>query len=289
MTLPVPRPWGALVAAIAIAGGIVLAVQSLAARLPMPGDAGQARLFDAGFTLLLFGLLGGCGLVLALRHRRAGGLVGPRPLAMAGLGAAIGLGGLFAAFAYARIAGVAVSVPDTGAGAGALLLGTVATIVQTGGEEIYFRGWLQRALGDAWGPVAALLVTAIVFAALHLLGGARAPLSLVNLLLGGLLFGLLAQRSSGIAASTATHLLWNWSEQLLLGLDPNPGTGSFGALFDHDLIGAALWGGSPEGLNASVAVTLVMAALLLPLATWRRAAAGPSERPVGLGPDAISH
>lgn len=288
MTLSVPRPWGALVAAIAIAGGIVLAVQLLAARLPMPGDAGQARLFDTGFTLLLFGLLGGCGLVLALRHRRAGGLVGPWPLAMAGLGAAIGLGGLFAAFAYARIAGVAVSVPDTGAGAGALLLGTVATIVQTGGEEIYFRGWLQRALGDAWGPVAALLVTAIVFASLHLLGGARAPLSLVNLLLGGLLFGLLAERSGGIAASTAAHLSWNWSEQLLLGLDPNPGTGSFGALFDHDLIGAALWGGSPEGLNASVAVTLVMAALLLPLATWRRGAAGPSERPVGLGSDAIS-
>jgi membrane protease YdiL (CAAX protease family) len=272
MTLPIPRPWGALVAAIVIAGVIVLGIQSLASRLPMPQDAGQARLFDAGFTLALFGLLGGCGLVLALRRGGVAALIGPRPLAMAGLGAAIGLGGLLAAFAYARIAGVAVPVNAASAGAGALLLGTVATIVQTAAEEVYFRGWLQRALGDVWGPVAALLVTAIVFAGLHLLGGARAPLSLVNLLLGGLLFGLLAQRSGGIAASIAAHLLWNWSEQLLLGLDPNPGTGSFGALFDHDLIGAPLWGGSPEGLNASLAVTLVMAALLLPLATWRRGA-----------------
>lgn len=279
MTLAVPRPWGALVAAIGIAGGIVFGIQSLAARLPMPQDVAQARLFDAGFTLVLFGLLGGCGLVLALRRGGVAALIGPRPLAMAGLGAAIGLGGLFAAFAYARIAGVAVPVTAASAGAGALLLGTVATIVQTAAEEVYFRGWLQRALGDAWGPAPALLVTAIVFAALHLLGGARAPLSLVNLLLGGLLFGLLAQRSGGIAASTAAHLSWNWSEQLLLGLDPNPGTGSYGALFDHDLIGAPLWGGSPEGLNASIAVTLVMAALLLPLATWRRASPSPP-RPV---------
>ncbi len=270
------RPWGALVVAVAIAGGIVLGIQSLAARLPMPQDAGQARLFDAGFTLVLFGLLGGCGLFLAKRRDRNAPLLGPRPLAMAATGAVIGLGGLLAAFAYAWIAGVAVPVPAAATGAGALLLGTVATIVQVGGEEVYFRGWLQRALGDAWGPVAALLITAIVFAALHLLGGARAPLSLVNLLLGGLLFGMLAQRSGGIAASAGAHLLWNWSEQLLLGLDPNPGTGSFGALFDHDLIGAALWGGSPEGLNASLAVTLVMIALLLPLATWRRTVVRPA-------------
>jgi membrane protease YdiL (CAAX protease family) len=231
---------------------------------------------DAGLTILLFGLLTVAGLIGSRRLGSLAALAGPRAGAMAGLGAGVGLFGLFVAFAYARIAGVAVSVPGGSAGMGAVLIGTVATIVQVGGEEIYFRGWLQRALGVAWGPVPALLMTALVFAALHLLGGARAPLSLINLLLGGLLFGLLAQRSGGIAAPVAAHLLWNWSEQLLLGLDPNPGTGSFGALFDHDLIGAALWGGSDEGLNASLAVTLVLAALLAPLATWRRA---PTIRP----------
>jgi len=271
MTGRAPNPWLVLVAAVLIASGVVLGIQTLGGHLPAPQGTGGMMGMDAGLTILLFGLLTVAGLIGARRLGPLAALAGPHAGAMASLGAGVGLFGLFAAFAYARIAGVAVAVPGGSTGMGAVLIGTVATIVQVGGEEIYFRGWLQRALGAAWGPVPALLVTALVFAALHLLGGARAPLSLVNLLLGGLFFGLLAQRSGGIAAPIAAHLLWNWSEQLLLGLDPNPGTGSFGALFDHDLIGAAIWGGSDEGLNASLAVTLVLAALLAPLATWRRA------------------
>jgi serine/threonine protein phosphatase PrpC len=41
--------------------------------------------------------------------------------------------------------------------------------------------------------------------------------------------------------------------------------GSFGALVDLDLTGAALWGGSDEGLNGSIAMTLVLLVLLAPL------------------------
>jgi membrane protease YdiL (CAAX protease family) len=58
-------------------------------------------------------------------------------------------------------------------------------------------------LARAWGPIAAIGATALAFAALHVAGGGRAPLTLVNLLLGGILFGLLAWRSGGLAAPIA--------------------------------------------------------------------------------------
>ncbi len=263
-----------LAVAIAAAVAIVLIFRAVVPLLPAPAGATGAALTEAGVTIALFGCLA---LVAVLGIRRAGGLaglVGARPGAAAGVGAAIGIGGLLLAYGYAVIAGLAMRGPGSAAPV-LLLIGTIAILAQSAAEEVFFRGWLQRSLGAAWGPAAGIAVAALVFAGLHLLGGTRAPLSRLNLFLGGALFGLLAERSGGLAAPIAAHAGWNWTEQLLLGLDPNPGAGSFGAILDRDLAGSALWGGSAEGLNASLAATFVLVALLIPLAAWEgKAGAG---------------
>jgi membrane protease YdiL (CAAX protease family) len=107
---------------------------------------------------------------------------------------------------------------------------------------------------------------------LHVLGGARDPLALANLFLGGLAFGLLAARAGGIAPAVGMHLAWNGAEQLVLGLEPNPGVSSFGSIVNLDLVGSAWWGGSTEGLNASVAMMVALLAILVPLVIYRRRA-----------------
>jgi hypothetical protein len=144
------------------------------------------------------------------------------------------------------------------------LWGTALIVLQAGSEEVFFRGWLQPILVKAWGA-AGIATTAVTFAALHLIGGANSVVSVLNLFLGGLLFGLLAARYGGIAAAVAAHFAWNWAEQLLFGLYPNPGNGSFGSILNLDLAGSAWWGGSDEGLNASIAMTFALAILLAPL------------------------
>jgi serine/threonine protein phosphatase PrpC len=147
-------------------------------------------------------------------------------------------------------------------------------------EEIFFRGWLQPALARDFGTPVAILLAALAFSALHVMGGARSPTTLVNLFLGGLLFGLLAARGAGVAGAAAAHFAWNWSEQIALGLDPNPGVGSFGALVDLELAGSALWGGSDEGLNASIAMTMALLVLVTPLALLDRRKPVPAAQPV---------
>ncbi|KPF69578.1 hypothetical protein IP88_11580 [alpha proteobacterium AAP81b] len=216
--------------------------------------------------------------MLAREHRLAG-VAGPNPGRDAGLGLALGLAGVGLAAAQAIVAGTLTSA--TGANEAAwLLLGILAILVQAGGEEIAFRGWLQPLLARAAGPLPALLLPTLAFMAMHLVGGARAPLALVNLFLGGLWFALLAWRSGGIALPAAAHIAWNTTEQLLLGLDPNPGVGAYGALADFDLIGSAWWGGSDQGLNASLGTTAVLLALIVPLAVGRAplAAHTPADR-----------
>ena len=139
------------------------------------------------------------------------------------------------------------------------LLGVVA-------EELLFRGWLLSALEDRVGGSLAVLLSAVAFSAFHLwAGGAVDAISLANLLLGGLWFGLLAQRSGGILAPIGAHLGWNVAEDIGFGLVPNPGMGDLGALANYDMVGGPLWGGTEEGLNSSIAMTLVLVALVVPL------------------------
>lgn len=183
-------------------------------------------------------------------------------------GTAIGTAGFAAALALATIADSVRPGGTPASGALVLALGALLVLASAGVEEILFRGWLQRVLVDAWGPLAGITVAAAAFAALHIAGGARSPLTMVNLMLGGVLFGLLAWRL-GLAAAIGAHGAWNLAERLGVGLDPNPGVGSFGAVLDLDLAGVAAWGGSDEGLNASFAATVALLALLVPLILTR--------------------
>jgi membrane protease YdiL (CAAX protease family) len=187
----------------------------------------------------------------------------PRALAAIPAGLAIGALGFCLAVAVAAATGVVSSVPvPQAAVTGGLAIGALIVAFQAGGEEIFFRGWIQPVLCARFGPWVGLGVTAAMFMGLHLVGGVRSPLSALNLLLGGLLFGLLALRTGGLWAAFSTHWAWNWTESGGLGLDPNPGVAPTGALIDFDLSGPALWSGGGDGMNGSLAATLVLAAMV---------------------------
>jgi uncharacterized protein len=241
----------------AVAGGGALAHLLL----PALGDGGsplvREALVDACIFLPLWVLaaLGG-----VWEHRtiwRRGGGAGD---AAAGLGLGFALYAL--ALAIAAVAGV-VEAGTHGGGVAALpavSAGLILTAFQAGAEEAVFRGWLQPVLSARWGVWMGLLASSAAFSGLHLMAGERSPLALLNLLLGGLLFGLLALRSGGLWAPFAAHLGWNWLEASVIGLEPNPGVGPTGALFDLDLVGPGPWGGGPDAMNGSLAMTLALLA-----------------------------
>ena len=229
-------------------------------------------------TTLVLALFAGLALVALVGARFLGG--GPIRLghqavhsALAGWGA--GAGGLLLAFALSTLAGSVVR-PATAASPQPLLLlgGVLLTLFQTSVEELYFRGWMQPGLVAGWGRWPGLAATAAAFAALHLASGAQ-PVSLVTIFLAGLWFGLLAERSGGIALASGAHFGWNGAEEFLLGITPNPGSGSFGSLFDYDFAGSPWWGGSAEALNASLSAICVLAALILATIGWGRPASRP--------------
>lgn len=256
-------PVAVLAAAIVLCSAILWGGGQLIALVLPALSEHSGPVDDTIGTLIVFGLILAAGLaggrLSKVNSARLGSGVGLR-LAE---GASIGLFGLLAGTGLAAIAGV-LRHSAGGISIVMLLWGSAIILLQSASEEVFFRGWLQPVLVNAWGRWG-ILATAVAFAALHLIGGPKAAISVLNLFLGGLLFGLLAYRYGGIAAAVAAHFSYNWAEQLLLGLDPNPGSGSFGSIFNFELIGSSWWGGSNEGLNASIAMTFALAILLAPL------------------------
>ncbi|WP_294321321.1 CPBP family glutamic-type intramembrane protease [uncultured Sphingomonas sp.] len=218
---------------------------------------------EAGFGAIVFGTI----LVLAWGLGRVAGV----SWRWAGFsrGAAIGLGALLLAIGYCALAGTLT----TGAGSTvslALPLGALVILLQVVAEEAMFRGVVQPLLVRGVGAGAAVPLTAASFAALHGVLGGLEPVMLANMLLGGVLFGLLAL-TRGVGAAIGAHFAWNAFEQLGVGLDPNPGHGAFGAMIDLDLRGAPLWGGSVAGLNGSIAMGIAVVVAIL-FVLWRRPA-----------------
>lgn len=258
-----------LAGGLALAVGVVLLAPWLFNRLlTVPIIAAiDAAWLEGLFVTAVFGLLA---LVAAIALRLADRRVaaGAQPLLGAVVGLGLGIVGVGAALVLCRIAGALVEGADGGLGAAALLGGTLAMLAQTASEEYYFRGWLQPAVIAGWGRWPGLAATALGFAAVHFVSAAGAPLALLNLTLAGLWLGLLAERSGGLVLPIAGHFGWNWAEELLFGATPNPGVGNFGAMLDYDFAGSALWGGSPEALNASLAEGFVLAAVVAATMLW---------------------
>lgn len=79
-------------------------------------------------------------------------------------------------------------------------LGVLAPIC----EETLFRGFLYTSLRRYWGVMPSLLLTAALFAGVHLDGGGFLPLFGL-----GFLFGFIVERTKSILPSMVAHGLWN--------------------------------------------------------------------------------
>ena len=265
------RPSPSLVVA-AVAGGMVATwywvrtAPGFAVALPVQSPQALAALY----YLLLFGPLIVLAALLGLLCRTRVFRIGAAPGSWLAAGLLLGAAGLAASALAAWAAGVLAPGEGDVPSIAAILGGAVLIVVQVSAEEVFSRGWMQAVLARWLGPAAGIVLAAILFAALHLAGGPVAWHSLANMVLAGVVFGLLAWRSGGLIAPIAAHFAWNAVEDLGLGLVPNPGVGPFGALRDFDLAGPVYWGGGAEGLNASLATTLAMLVIAAGLLIYRR-------------------
>ncbi|HEY2050705.1 MAG TPA: CPBP family glutamic-type intramembrane protease [Caulobacteraceae bacterium] len=249
------RPPATLVALIGaiVAGALVFASRAVA---PAAGQVVSSFITFVGLALAAI-------VATRLEGRRLWPHEAFGPAAAFG-GLAMGLGAVFACAAVASIAGASGMIMGPPlVPPGVIVTALLVAALGAAAQEMFFRGWIQPVLGAAWGVWPGLLVTAAAFAAFHVAAGAHGPLVVGNLLLTGVLLGLLALRSGGLAAPTAAHLMWTWTGFI------GPASSPEGVLAQVRLHGPALWTGGDQGLAGSLAVTAVLLVLGATILTVR--------------------
>lgn len=148
---------------------------------------------------------------------------------------------IFVVVALVRAASVGAGwVFDPVAGARAALVGLPLSFILLFPEELLFRGFAFRKAEELWGASAALAASSLAFGAYHVVGsgysGTGALWLFVTPALGGLLFGLAALRTRGLALPTGLHLGANWINASIFGLGFERGD----ALWSAPLTGAQI-------------------------------------------------
>lgn len=88
-------------------------------------------------------------------------------------------------------------------------------------EEVLFRGFYQGLFGER--KALGIVVTALLFAAVHLVNSAYSVVSLIYLIAGGLFFSLLREVMGSLWACIGFHAAWDWAEISVFGLNEEDG------------------------------------------------------------------
>lgn len=133
-------------------------------------------------------------------------------------------------------------------------------------EEMMFRGYPFQRLEEAIGPVGAIAVFSVLFAAVHLSNPGATPLGLLNTVLIGIVLALAYLRTRALWLSWGIHFGWNATLGLLFGL-PVSGLRIFSVVMHTSAKGPRWLTGGSYGVEASApGVFAVVIGLLL---VWR--------------------
>jgi membrane protease YdiL (CAAX protease family) len=189
-----------------------------------------------------------------------------------GIGVLIGAAGLVAAAAALLLSGtLSYGAQDGTAGGWISVVAVQAALftVAALAEEALFRGYAFQVLARVGGPVAATVVSSILFALAHGANPSIGIFALINIFLAGILLAIAYLRTFSLWFATAVHMGWNWTMATLFDL-PVSGLHMFDTpLYQPAVGGPAWWSGSAFGPEGGLVGTIGFAIALILVLRWR--------------------
>ncbi len=157
---------------------------------------------------------------------------------------------------------------------GTVLLIVVGWMIQGGAEELLTRGFVLPVIGSRYGSVIGILISSLIFSALHLLNPNISLIALLNLFLFAVFAALYALFEGGLWGVFAIHTVWNWAQGNLFGFEVSGSEISSAVIFDLAEAGPDWLTGGPFGPEGGLAVTgvLLLSSILVFIADRRRLA-----------------
>ena len=130
-------------------------------------------------------------------------------------------------------------------------------------------------MAERWGPAAALVLTALIFGALHRANPGVTWIGTLNVVVAGVFLGVVYLRTASLWWATGAHLGWNWAHGYLADV-PVSGLELLDApLYEGTMQGPGWFGGGSFGPEGSVVSTALLA--LITVWCWRTKLLRPSE------------
>ncbi len=141
---------------------------------------------------------------------------------------------------------------------GNLLIILLGWIIQGGTEEVLTRGWLMNVLGARYNVKLGLIVSSVLFGALHLLNPNVNYIAVINIILAGFLFGIYVLKTNDLWGACGMHSAWNFAQGNIFGFEVSGIDVAVGTLFDLNLKGNELITGGAFGPEAGLVCTFVL-------------------------------
>ena len=131
-------------------------------------------------------------------------------------------------------------------------------LLQGGTEEVATRGWLLTRIAARTNLPLAIAISSSLFGILHMGNAGVTFLSVLNIILDGVLAGLLFIYTDSIWLVVAQHGTWNYVQGNLLGFQVS-GTGADASIFSFTMGSGPDWlTGGTFGAEGSIITTLVL-------------------------------
>ena len=136
-------------------------------------------------------------------------------------------------------------------------------LVQGMSEEVLCRGYFMVSMSRRIPVAAALIISSVMFAALHLANNGIAPLAFVNLVLFGVFAGVYILKRGNIWGACAMHSLWNFVQGNFYGISVSGMSKMETVLNMSSNSAKELLNGGDFGLEGGIAVTIVYTAAIV--------------------------
>ena len=131
-------------------------------------------------------------------------------------------------------------------------------LLQGGTEEVATRGWLLTRIAARTNLPLSIVISSSLFGILHMGNAGVTFLSVLNIILDGVLAGLLFIYTDSIWLVVAQHGTWNYVQGNLLGFQVS-GTGADASIFSFTMGDGPYWlTGGAFGAEGSIITTLVL-------------------------------
>lgn len=131
-------------------------------------------------------------------------------------------------------------------------------VVQGASEEFLVRGLVMKFLSTKINMFLSVILSSVIFAALHLGNNAVGILALINITLFGIVMGLYVIKTNDLWGPCGVHTAWNFMQGNIFGFDVSGINVYTGTLIDLKPVGNSYINGEAFGPEGGIMCTIVL-------------------------------